>query len=274
MSAGFLSGTQSGRCVVSTKIAVFLALASSCSVASAAGPVVDPTTLTPMAGGSLTVALRLPERVGGDRVTWKNANVARFTVLSGGEQRSLLPLELGKDPTRASIVVNRPGPALVCVSVGPPEERGHSDSWQRVTHCVKLVLNVRPRDGEKPPARASAAGVTAKTGDVVEIQPLKNPLRLRIGDDLPVRVFYMGIKVRDAEVTATVTRDGSGGRTEVVKAIRPTDAQGTTWLRIHRAGRWVVRFVYESPDGEEPDAKAQRRVADLVFDVTAQEAAP
>ncbi len=236
--------------------------------ALAADPAVVPATLHPTAGVPTTLELNLPVAAGRERTGWDTANVAQFFVRSAGVQKSFLPLNVAPDAKQATYSVEKPGPALLCLGVGPPETRGHSDSWQRVTHCVKIVLQVRPKDADQAPAPTSNAGLIAKTGQKIEILPLVDPTRVRKGDDLPLRVYYEGGKVEGGRVTATVAPPAGEDDTKVeVSAARPTDAEGTTWLPITQAGTWVVRFVHEVKGDSNPEAAPQRYVAELVFDV-------
>ena len=110
-------------------------------------------------------------------------------------------------------------------------------------------------------------GITAKTGQKIEILPLVDPLRLRRGDDLPVRVYYEGVKVKGGRVTASVYRNGLGGPGVEINAARPTDAHGTTWLPVTHTGTWVVRFIHRVRDGSNTDADPARYVAELIFAV-------
>ncbi len=181
-----------------TALAVLIAAAAA-QAAQAGGPAVIPASLSPAAGAPTYLELRLP--AGPDRTepTWATANVAQFFVRSAGEQRTLLPIQTASDRRRAVFSLDKPGPVLLCVAVGPPQARGHSDSWQRVTHCTKIVLTVRSDNPQAPPGPPNP-GITAKTGQKVEILPLVDPTRLNRGDDLPVRVYYQGVKVEGATV--------------------------------------------------------------------------
>ncbi len=256
------------------RLGSWLRPALAASIAAAAGqttlagePAVTPATLTPLAGTPTTLELRLPARAGRPAPTWDTANVAQFFVRSAGEQTSHLPVEVAPGQQRMQFSLETPGPALLCIGLGPPEARGRSDSWQRVTHCTKIVFTVRPKAPLRPMAATANPGITAKAGQKVEILPLADPTRLRIGDDLPVRVYYEGVKVEAAIVTAAVYRTGFGGPSTRVNAARPTDAHGTTWLPIKHAGIWVVRFVHEVQDEAQSHADAQQYVAELVFEV-------
>jgi len=225
-----------------------------------------PTTLRPIAGQPTSVELNLPRAAGRD-VTWENANVAQFFVRAAGKQDSLLPLRVAPGAKQATLNIEQPGPALLCIGVGPPDARGHSDSWQRTTHCAKLVLNVQPPSGESAESVMRNPGITAKTGQKIEILPLMDPTRLALGSDLGIRVYYEGVKITGARLTATIMQKGLGKDGEQVEAARPTDSEGTTYFRVAKAGIWTIRFVHEVEDENNPTAEPVRYTAELVFEV-------
>ena len=235
--------------------------------ALAGEPAIVPSTLRPTAGQPMSLELNLPKTDRGGEVTWANANLGQFFVRTGERQQSLLPLNVGPDEKRAPLQLDSPGPAMLCVGVGPPEARGQSDSWQRTTHCTKIVLNVQPKEPNTSPPAATAVGVTGKTGQKIEIQPLMDPSALKVGDDLAVRVHYEGSKVKDAKLTATITPGDVRAAGEVVDPGRPTDAEGSTWFKISKTGTWIIRFEHEVKDENNPSGPPRRYVAELIFEV-------
>ena len=75
----------------------------------------------------------------------------------------------------------------------------------------------------------------------------------------PVRVYYEGRKMVGAEVRAgTWSVDGAQGGAVLSKN---SDAVGTVWFKIDRAGRWVIR-TRRSVDGVE-------YVGELQFEIPA-----
>ncbi|MCP4246464.1 MAG: DUF4198 domain-containing protein [bacterium] len=243
------------------------AVAGSSRAIGADAPVVAPSTLRPTPGSPVDLDLNLPTPPGRAQPAWDSANVGQAFVRIGGEQRSLLTTLTATQGRRAQFNPRTSGHTLLCFGVGPPESRGRSDSWQRVTHCTKIVLTVRPQNADPKKDFPPNPGITAKTGQKIEILPLIDPTGLRKGDDLPVRVYYEGGKVTGARVTARVLPPGAPGTTAEVAAARPTDAQGTTRLTISRAGRWVVRFVHQVDGDSHAGDQPQRYVAELVFEV-------
>ncbi|MCH7812731.1 MAG: DUF4198 domain-containing protein [Planctomycetes bacterium] len=235
--------------------------------AGAAEPIVAPSTLSPTVGSPVALDLNLPAAPGRARPGWDTANVAQAFVRTGGQQETLLPMLTATPGQRAQFNPQAPGHLLLCFGLGPPDSRGHADSWQRVTHCTKIVLTVRSQKADPAEKLPPNPGITAKTGQKIEILPLIDPTGLRKGDHLPVRVYYEGVKVAGGRVSATVVPLAAPGTVLEVAAARPTDAQGTTWLPITRAGRWRVRFVHQVEGEPEGGSRPRRYVAELIFEV-------
>jgi uncharacterized GH25 family protein len=135
-----------------------------------------------------------------------------------------------------------------------------------VSYCAKFVLNVQPVAGQEARPSVIRPGITSKTGQKVEVLPLVDPTRVAPGDDLPVRVYYEGIKVAKARVTASVVPT-AGGDPINLEAAHPTDEHGTTRFRVSQGGTWTIRFVHEPPAGPSGDISIQRYVAELIFNV-------
>lgn len=206
--------------------------------------VVKVDRLVAQVGVPFEIPLAMPDGAG-----WKEVNVARIMVREGEGQRDLT---LPADADALKITFEKPGYALVALDVGPAAARNQPDSWRQVTHCVKLVIRV---EGNAPttqtPEPLQTTAIAAKLGSRIEILPLIDPTRLRVGNDLPVRVYLDGDKVAEAPIAA-VGPDG-----KVREAV--TDRVGSTHVRIDLSGRW--RFIFEI------ESEGLTRRAELIFEV-------
>ena len=239
-----------------TRIMAGLVVAAQVAAAPAASdqPIMQLSTLSPTAGEPIEVRLNLP---GGEN--WASANVGAFFVRQGKEQWSV-PIEPVEGGEVILLTFERPGTALVVLSVGRAEDRGFSDSWQRTPFCSKAVVSVQPGD-KHPAARATVGdGVTGKVGHKIEILPLAHPGSLRVGDHLPVRVYLAGGKRRGVDVQADVNKPGVA-EAITVNAMRPTDSVGTTWFELAHHGQWRLHWS-ELIDGVS-------HTAELVFEIAA-----
>ncbi|MCH7527464.1 MAG: DUF4198 domain-containing protein [Planctomycetes bacterium] len=249
---------MSSRKIIQLVSAVILTLGWVAAQAAAAEPAApEPlmrlSTLNPKAGEAVWIRLNLPTGEG-----WREANIGLLIVRAGGEQRSI-PVEPKPGEDFITVTFDQPGYALIVLSAGPASATGHSDSWQRTPYCSKAVLRVSPKDGKSSSRLAdSGSGVVGKVGQKLEILPLINPSTLRVGDDLPVRVYYEGVKQRGVTVQAISTDHGVGTRPAKITD-KTSDSVGTAWFSISDRGRWMVRFEHTVDD--------VRYVAELVFDV-------
>jgi hypothetical protein len=166
--------------------------------------------------------------------SWREVNVGRVVVRSGGDQRRVPASALP-----AGRVLELYAPAgecsLVLADLGPAAERGRPDSWSRVTRAAKIVTCPDASTSEAFRARVRATGLlTAKTGSRIEIRPLANPATVRPGSDLPVRLYFEGAAAAGARVTAA----GPDGLRRDAFA----DAAGIAVLRIPAAGLWTLEL--------------------------------
>lgn len=180
--------------------------------------------------------------------SWADANLAAWIIRSPGRQESLVPAAAARQGRDFPFRFAAAGPHLIALSIGPPEAKNKSSAWREVTYCTKLLVHVSATGGG---GQAEFAGAIAKVGQRFEIVPLIDPAQLRIGADLPVRVFFDYQSFAHGEVIA-VRPDGS---TDVKK----TDSVGAAHFAIVQAGRWLVRY--------EKELDGVRRTGELVFDV-------
>lgn len=94
-------------------------------------------------------------------------------------------------------------------------------------------------------------------GGKMEIVPLKNPLTLKVGDNLPFLVLYDGKPLAGA----TVTAEG------VEKNYLKTDATGRAEVAVKKSGLNVVKANFRTPTPNDPDADILSETANLVFEV-------
>ncbi|HJT82373.1 MAG TPA: DUF4198 domain-containing protein [Chthoniobacterales bacterium] len=71
-------------------------------------------------------------------------------------------------------------------------------------------------------------------GTYLEIVPEKDPTRLRVEDELPVRVLKNGAPLPDFALNAVAAGDKAG-------ETKRTDSAGRTVFRLHKPGSWLLR---------------------------------
>ena len=85
-------------------------------------------------------------------------------------------------------------------------------------------------------------GWDVKTGDVLEIVPLNNPLELKTGDELKIQVLYKGKPVSPEAVTATY--DGFTDSPNAYAYFTEPYGEGHAKIKISATGFWMVRVQY------------------------------
>lgn len=115
-----------------------------------------------------------------------------------------------------------------------------SPGRERYRRHVKTLLHV---------GNQSDSMVGVRTGQTLEIVPLKNPHRLKPGDALPVEVLFNGAPLPRALVKFWSRR---GEQFDMVSTRTDAAGQGTATLPRH--GAWMVSVVHMVPN---PDGKGQ-----------------
>ena len=223
-----------------------------------AQPLLRASSLNPRVGQTIELLLNLPSRD-----AWPDANIGLLIVRVDGQQRSI-PVQPKQGKESLDLKFDQAGYVMIAMSAGPAPAKGHSDSWQRTPYCCKLVLRVDSADAKASTEHfADEPGIVGKVGQKIEILPLINPATLRVGDDLPVRVYYEGGKIPGAAVQAMfMSQIGPLRPANVIS--RTTDAVGTAWFPISQKGRWIVRMEHQ--------VEGVTYVAELVFDIALERA--
>jgi nickel transport protein len=94
-------------------------------------------------------------------------------------------------------------------------------------------------------------------GVKMEIVPMKNPLSLKAGDNLPLKVFLDGKPVEGASVNA------GGYHREDLK----TDKNGTAEVKIEKSGFQIITAGIKIPLKDNPNADILSLSANITFEV-------
>lgn len=111
---------------------------------------------------------------------------------------------------------------------------------------------------------AGKGAVDRVVGHPLEIIPLVNPDRLKVGDTLPVRVLFRGRPSR-GEITAVYYRLTE--KKETPAASFTTDADGQGSFRIASPGIWLLKVQHEVPFNRPEECDVESYVATLTFAV-------
>ena len=111
---------------------------------------------------------------------------------------------------------------------------------------------------------AGKGAVDQVVGHPLEIIPLTNPDRIKVGDTLPVRVLFRG-KPYSGEIAAVYHSLAEKKETPVDPFT--TDADGRGSLRIASPGVWLLKAQHELPFARPEECDVESYVATLTFTI-------
>jgi hypothetical protein len=179
---------------------------------------------------------------------WADANIGRFDVRVDDRQESI-DVRRADSKSGLAYTFSAPGPAMFLFCAGPKVDPPVGALWEKVTHCSKVIVDVTDAQNR---SRENTVNVTHETGLPLEVTPMVPPSQLGIGSEVAIQFGYHNEELENFPVAA-LRPDGS------IDHQVTTGSKGIAYFQISQAGRWVVRFVKNEPDGE--------RVGELVFDI-------
>ena len=81
--------------------------------------------------------------------------------------------------------------------------------------------------------------------DPLEIFPLKNPVQLKEGDILPLKIIYQGTPLAGVEVHATY--EGFSDQAHTFACTTTSDKLGKAKVRLTKKGNWLVNVLHQVP---------------------------
>ena len=263
-----------------------LAASASCAMAQEA------VFLTPAEGSvALGEVVEFSAAAGEKRLAWPTERVEHFfartawtqenrdTLAAGKAGETPAPLGIDSDETIAVWPAALPGVLMLGCDFAPRLETVSAESFRTFVDRVlpasrRTAMGPIPSEGEvalrrvesaKALVEVEAAGerpvsiATSKTGQVVEIRLLMDPLHAEVGSDIAVRVYSEIPGPKEGVVIATNTTTG-----EVTRVL--TNDSATANITVSAPGRWRVEFhavVLE----ESGDADWAVHTATVTFDV-------
>ena len=176
-----------------------------------------------------------------------DANVGRLDVRIDDRQETI-DVSRAHPKNGLSYTFNEIGPAMFLFCAGPKVDPPVGALWEKVTHCTKTIVDVTDAQNR---SRQTTVNMTHDAALPIEVTPLVPPYNLRVGDEMPVLFSYRFQKLEFFSVAA-LRPDGTIDH-------QTTAGHGLAHFQISQAGRWVIRFVKNEPDGE--------RIGELVFEV-------
>jgi uncharacterized GH25 family protein len=123
---------------------------------------------------------------------------------------------------------------------------------------AKVIINVDAGD----------SNFVTPIGQKLEIVPLENPISLKEGDFLPIRILYEGNPL-SSYPTVYATYLGFSTQDETYAYTTTADEDGMAEIKIIRPGVWMVKVNYKTPPAEELKDKCNELsyTATLSFEV-------
>ncbi|MGD9367463.1 MAG: DUF4198 domain-containing protein [Desulfobacteraceae bacterium] len=119
--------------------------------------------------------------------------------------------------------------------------------------CMKAVANV-----------GKGTQIDTVVGHPIEIIPLQNPVNLRAGDYLPIRVLLKGQPYR-GEVLATYV--GFSTDKNTFAYVTTTDKKGHARIRILQQGIWMIKVAHQLPFPDPQECDVQSYIGTLTLKV-------
>jgi hypothetical protein len=226
---------------------------------------IEPASYAPQQGQILSVRLRVGQDLLGDPVPRDPALVKQFVVIDGAGRKPLVGHD-GSDPA-GYLRVDGNGLMVIGYASNPSPVEMTTEKFQQYVKEEGLDSIVVQKPGKqtdlfsrcaKSLVLAGAANPTQADralGFTLELVAERNPYLLHAGDELPLRLTYLGKPLAHALVTA-MNRDQ--------KIAARTDADGRVRLRVPQSGMWMIKSVHMIPAA---NAQWSSYWASLTFEV-------
>jgi uncharacterized GH25 family protein len=237
---------------------------------------IEPTSFTPELGRVLGLKLRVGDDFRGEPIPRNDELIERFVVADANGSRGVVG-RAGADPAgllrvtaTGPMVVgyqSRPNPVSLSASkftsylkeqgldhiVALREETGqaHVDVRELFVRCAKTLV----RTGARNNPADRAIGLT------LELVAEADPSSLPAGQELPLRLTYMGRALAGVRVVAVNQRNPWDRLTAI------SDQDGRVRFRPTEGGVWMVRAVHMIPSAARAQADWVSYWASVTFDV-------
>ena len=257
-------------------LSTFLLLASS-AVLSAHDFWIEPSSFRPAVGTQIAVSLRVGEHFRGEPVPRAGPKIVKFVLSSAAGEASIGGLP-GTDPAGFARITT-PGFLLIgyrsnrtpITLEAEKFEKYLEDEGLDAVLKARASRNERGKPGNEVYSRCAKSLVAGNgTGDsgfdgtlgfTLELVAESNPLKLRPGDSMKLRLLYEGQGLPGALVKLTRQDDP-----ETTTTAR-TGPDGRVSFKLDRKGVWLARVVHMVPAPAETGADWESLWASLTFEV-------
>jgi len=238
---------------------------------------IEPSDFRPAVGSKIDVALRVGMNFEGEPVVRKPERIEKF-VLIGPASETPIDGEAGKDPA-GSVSVDGHGLHVIGFRSNHSFIELKSEDFEAYLkeEGLERIIELRKQRGDSDKsarefysrcAKALIAGGGNATGAfdrglgfTLEFFPLNNPLTLKPGEELKIRLVFDHRPLPGAYVTAIRKGDPKGA----VSAM--TDLIGMASFKINQSGVWMIKTVHMIPASDSEKADWESCWATLTFEV-------
>jgi uncharacterized GH25 family protein len=238
---------------------------------------IEPSSFHPAAGSELAVSLRVGEHFRGEPVPRADPLIIKF-VLSSAAGETPIGGFPGTDPA-GLVRIFTPGLSLIGYRSRRSPITLEPEKFEKYLADEGLdhVLETRKKRGEQGKPGSEVYSRCAKSlvavngtgesgfdrvlGLTLEIVAESNPVKLRAGGTMRVRILYEGKPLAGALVKAIALEDPDN----TLSARSGKD--GRVSLRLARKGVWLVKAVHMVPAPEETGADWESLWASLTFEL-------
>ena len=238
---------------------------------------IEPSSFRPPVGTQLAVSLRVGQNFQGEPVPRAGPMIVKFVLSSSAGELSIGGLP-GTDPAGFVRIVN-PGFFLIGYRSNRTPITLEADKFEKYLEDEGLdaVLKARASRNEKTRPGNEVYSRCAKsliegngTGDTgfdgtlgftLELVADSNPLKLRAGDTMKMRLLYEGKGLAGGLVKLTNRDDPD------TTATARTAADGRVSFKLPRKGVWLARVVHMVPAPADTKADWESLWASLTFEV-------
>jgi nickel transport protein len=140
-----------------------------------------------------------------------------------------------------------------------------TEGWKKATRRegkgkYEIVESIKSKQWCKGLLSESAENAKP-LGQRFEVVPLKDPMTLKVGDKLSIKVVFDG-----KPVTGVVIAPGGGHASESKNPIK-TDQEGKASVTIEKAGLQMVKAEHRVPVKDDPDADVLHLASTITFEI-------
>jgi uncharacterized GH25 family protein len=238
---------------------------------------IEPKSFSPTAGEILSVRLKVGQEMMGDPVPRDASLLREFVVADAAGQRPLVGRD-GSDPA-GYLRADAAGLLVIGYASNPSVVEMPSDRFNQYLkeEGLDAILALRVRRNQMgdgghemfsrcakslvlvgPPARTQADRTLGLT---LELTAERNPYSMHVGQELPVRLTYLGKPLAGALVVAMNRLDPG------LKLSARTDPEGRVRFQLPQPGMWLIKSVHMIPGAATAKTSWASYWASLTFEL-------